>query len=93
VPTDLYYVVATVFGCKSLMDDTQAYLLNLLARVLPSVRSRNQSALPPREAAVVRWFAVAWILGRGLAFAALFWITIPVLIGYGLQLASAIGGD
>jgi hypothetical protein len=72
VPTDLYYVVATVFGCKSLMDDTQAYLLNLLARVLPSVRSRNQSALPPREAAVVRWFAVAWILGPGLAFAALF---------------------
>jgi putative peptide zinc metalloprotease protein len=93
VPTDLYYVVGAAFGCKNLMGDTQAYLLNLVARILPRIRARDLSGLPARELRVVRAFAVFWVLGRAVAFGTLVWITLPVLAGYALVLARGVVGD
>ncbi|MBV9174080.1 MAG: PqqD family protein, partial [Chloroflexi bacterium] len=69
LPTDLYYVIATLCGCKNLMQDTQAYLINQLARVARSVRRIDQSDVPQREMRVVRWFAFVWLGGRAIAFA------------------------
>jgi hypothetical protein len=93
VPTDFYYVIGTLFGCKNLMQDTQTYLVNQLARVVPGIQTRDQSAVPPGELRVVRWFTVVWVLGRAVAFGTLFWITLPVLMGYGVMLMRGIGGD
>jgi len=93
VPTDLYYVIGALCGCKNLMQDTQTYLVNRLAGFMPRVPRRDQSAIPPREMRVIRWFAIVWLVGRAIAFASLFWITLPVLAGYGLLLARGIGGD
>jgi hypothetical protein len=69
VPTDFYYLIGTLFGCRNLMQDTQTYLLNQLARVLPRVQTRDASNVPPRELRVVRYFAVFWLLGRAVALA------------------------
>jgi putative peptide zinc metalloprotease protein len=88
VPTDFYYVIGTVSGCRSLMHDTQVYLLNHLARVVGRIRRIDQSGIPPAEMRVVRWFAAVWIGGRALAFGSLFAITLPVLAGYGVMLGS-----
>jgi hypothetical protein len=93
VPTDLYYVIATAFRCKNLMSDTQVYLLNTVARALPWIPTRGLSAVPRRELAVIRYFAVVWVLGRALAFVTLFWITLPVIAGYGRLLTDAVSGD
>ena len=92
LPTDLYYALTTLFGCRNLMHDTQDYLVGHLARLTrqPTV---DQSGVPPREMAVVRWFAFIWLGGRGLAFASLFLITLPVLGGYAAMLARGLGGD
>jgi putative peptide zinc metalloprotease protein len=89
VATDFYYVVGVVSGCKNLLQDTQTYVLNQLARVVPRIQTRDQSAVPRAELRVVRWFAVFWLLGRGVAFGTLFWITLPVLVGYAVVLAHA----
>jgi putative peptide zinc metalloprotease protein len=93
VPTDFYYVFGALFGCKNLMLDTQAYLLTKLARIYPRVQARDLSGIPTRELRVVRWFSVFWLLGRAVAFGTLFWITLPVLVGYGVMLARGVGGD
>jgi hypothetical protein len=93
LPTDFYYVIGTVFGCKSLMNDTQVYLLNQAARIIRSIQPVDQSTIPPAERKVVRWFALVWISGRALAFGSLFAITLPVLAGYGLVLGRALTGD
>ncbi len=93
VPTDLYYVIGALFGCKNLMQDTQTYLVNQFARVIPRIQPHDQASVPPREMRVIRWFAVVWLAGRAVAFGMLFWITLPVLAGYGLMLARAFGGD
>ena len=83
VRTDFYYVIANFFGCKSLMQDTQAYLQNQFRRLLfrlPPVA--DQAGLPERERRVVRTYAWVWLLGRGAALITLFSITIPVTLRY-----------
>jgi hypothetical protein len=93
LPTDLYYIMATLCGCKNLMQDTQVYLINQLARVVRHVRSRDQSEVPPHEMRVVRWFAFVWLAGRGVAFASLFLITLPILAGYAAMIGRGMIGD
>ena len=93
LPTDLYYALTTVFGCRNLMHDTQEYLVGWLARLTRRVPAVDQSGVPPREMAVVRWFAFVWLGGRAVAFASLFLITLPVLGGYAAMLARGLGGD
>lgn len=93
VPTDVYYVIGTLFGCKNLMGDTQAYLSNLLWRLLRRPERVRESAVPAHEMRVVRWFSLAWLGGRGLAFASLFFITLPVLSGYVGMIGRSVVGD
>lgn len=82
VRTDFYYVITTFFGCKNLMKDTQTWLKNLVLRATGSRQLTDQSHIPPRERRVIRLYSVLWVLGRGLAFFSLFFITLPVLFRY-----------
>ncbi len=93
VPTDFYYVLGTLLGCKSLMHDTQVYLLNHVARLVRRIPRQDQSSVPAAEMRIVRAFAWIWIAGRLLAFGTLFAFTLPVLVGYGGLLARGLGGD
>jgi putative peptide zinc metalloprotease protein len=80
--TDFYYALANLFGCKSLMQDTRAYLRNLAVRRLGLGRPTDQGDLPPSEARMVRIYAVVWLVGRALAFALLLFVQIPLLFAY-----------
>jgi len=93
VPTDLYYVLGTLLNCRSLLQDTQAFLSNLAARVVPRLPTTDQSNIPRHEMRVVRVYAVIWCLGRLLAFGSLFLITLPVLVGYAALLVGGVLGE
>ena len=91
--TDFYYVIATALKCKSLMADTESFLLNQLARIVPRIRRIDQSAIPSREMRVIRCYSLIWLVGRSAAFVTLFLITLPVLWGYGVRIVSILTGD
>lgn len=84
VRTDFYYVIASLFGCKSLMLDTQIYIQNKLRHLVSSAKAPvDQSYLPRSEQRVVYAYAWIWLLGRAVALSALIFVTIPVMLRYG----------
>jgi hypothetical protein len=94
VRTDFYYVIANFFGCKSLLKDTEGFLRNQAARLLPSVRTVDQSRIPAQEMRVVRGYAIVWLLGRIAALWVLFFIHIPLMVHYLRLIASTLAaGD
>jgi hypothetical protein len=92
VRTDFYYVIATALDCKRLLADTEDLLRNRVARLRGSGPIVDQSAIPPGEMRAVRAYSVVWLAGRALAFSTLILISIPVLAGYGGELARAATG-
>lgn len=91
VRTDLYYVITTFFGCKSLMRDTQLFLQNQVARFFPSVPRTDQSRISSTEMRVVKAYSILWLLGRGLAFVSLVVVTFPALFGYLQDITKVLG--
>lgn len=87
VRTDYYYVITTSFGCKNLLKDTEDFLKNRLAHWLPFVRRVDQSHIPAKEMRIIRGYSVIWLVGRCIAFLALFFITLPVLYKYVTELS------
>jgi putative peptide zinc metalloprotease protein len=92
VRTDFYYAIATFFGCKNLLKDTEAFLRNRAARLLPFIKTVDQSQIPLAERRVIRSYAVIWILGRIAALAILVFIHIPLMINYFRLIASTLAG-
>jgi putative peptide zinc metalloprotease protein len=82
VRTDLYFVAVTYLNCKNLLIDTRAFLRNQLGRVTSRVRPVDQSGIPPTERRAIRSYAALFLAGRAWAFVTLFWVTIPVCLGY-----------
>ena len=82
VRTDVYYGIATFFGCKNLLGDTESYLRNLLARLLGRPEPVDLSAVPRSEQRVIRGYAAFWLLGRLAAFLFLFLVTLPLAKQY-----------
>jgi hypothetical protein len=80
--TDLYYVIATLFNCKNLLSDTQAFLRNQLAQFIHWIRPVDQSSIPASERRVIRAYAALWVAGRVWAVATLFLVTVPVCLAY-----------
>jgi hypothetical protein len=79
VRTDFYFVIATFFGCKSLMQDTRVYIGNLRRRLFASATPlTDQSHIPKIERRVISAYAWIWFLGRAVALWSLFFITLPV---------------
>jgi len=90
VRTDLYYVIALFFGCKSLMKDTQRFVQNRLSYLFRHRLKEDQSRIPPAEMQVVKAYSILWLLGRGLAFCSLFFFTFPALSRYIRDLFGAL---
>lgn len=80
--TDLYYVITNLLSCKSLLQDTENFLRNRLARVFSFISPVDQSGVPAAEMKVVRVYAVVWVVGRAAALALLLLITIPLMVRY-----------
>jgi hypothetical protein len=78
VRTDFYYVIASLFNCRNLLKDTEGFLRNLLARVLPFIRTVDQSSIPESERRVIRFFSILWVAGHVLAVVILFTVTLPL---------------
>jgi putative peptide zinc metalloprotease protein len=79
VRTDFYFVIATFFGCKSLMQDTRVYIGNLRRRLFGSATPlTDQSHIPKTERRVISAYAWIWFLGRAVALWSLFFVTLPV---------------
>jgi putative peptide zinc metalloprotease protein len=93
VRTDFYYVLATALDCKNLLADTEDLLRNQLARFRTSAKVVDQSAIPRHEMRAIRAYSTVWLGGRAVALASLVLITLPVLEGYGVELARAATGS
>ncbi|MGH8907010.1 MAG: site-2 protease family protein [Egibacteraceae bacterium] len=93
VRTDFYYVIANAFNCKNLLADTEAFMRNQLARILPSIAKVDQSVIPLHEMRAIRWYSLIWLVGRATAFGGLFFITLPIFWGYGVRIAGAFLAD
>lgn len=78
IRTDFYYVIANFFNCRNLLGDTEVYLRNQLANVVPMIRPVDQSAVPESERRVIRVYAWFWVAGRIAAFVTLLVVTFPL---------------
>lgn len=96
VRTDFYYVFASIFSCRNLMQDTEVFLRNQLVR-MGLGRAVISSPVAAREARVILAYAPLWLAGRALAFGTLFFVTIPLAAHYfrgiGETLATGFSAD
>lgn len=91
--TDFYYALSNLFGCKSLMGDTKVYLRNRAARLLRIGKEVDQTHIPAAERRMVPVYSVIWLVGRGLAFALLLFVQLPLLFQYGLLVLGKFRGS
>jgi putative peptide zinc metalloprotease protein len=89
VRTDLYFLIATFLNCRNLLGDTEEFLRNQVARVVPRMGRENQSAIPANEQRVIRAYSLVWIAGRIWATCVLLLVTVPVGIKYVRDLGRA----
>jgi len=82
VRTDYYYVISTFLNCRNLLTDTENFLRNQLARMIPWIRLVDQSDVLPAERRMLFPFAILWLAGRIAALAFFITIVIPVLASY-----------
>jgi hypothetical protein len=90
VRTDYYYLLATLLNCRNLLGDTEDFLRNGLAKVVPWISRVDQSAIPHSERRVIPFFALLWIAGRTLALGWFFRFTVPVLSRYTVNLVHVV---
>lgn len=83
VRTDFYYVFATLFKCKNLMEDTRDFVKNMLRRLFRAGSQVDQSKIPRGEMRAIRIYSLVWAVGRMLAFGLLFFTLIPVIVKFG----------
>ncbi|HLJ88491.1 MAG TPA: hypothetical protein VKZ53_16850 [Candidatus Angelobacter sp.] len=88
IRTDFYYVIANFFGCKNLLGDTTGFIRNQLARIFRFIRPIDQSSIPSSEFRMIRFYAVIWAAGRGMALFLLVTVTVPVFVRYAHSLRS-----
>lgn len=93
VRTDFYYVLANLLRCKNLMGDTEVFVRNAVFRWLPGAGTGDSPRLPRHEMRAVRWFSLAWLGGRIVAFGALLFIQLPLAWSYLELLAGAATGS
>ena len=91
--TDGYYTYVTLFKCKSLMNDTEDLLRNMVKRLRPSARRVDQSAIPRGEMRAIKAFSGLWLLGRLYFIFVFVFLAIPILAGYLGQLGLFIIGS
>lgn len=82
IRTDFYYVVASLLNCRNLLKDTEGFLRNQLARIVPFIRPVDQSAIPESERRVIRAYSVLWVAGRIFSVTMLLGVTLPLAALY-----------
>jgi putative peptide zinc metalloprotease protein len=82
VRTDFYYVIASLLNCKNLLKDTEGFLRNQLARIVPFIHLVDQSAIPETEGRIIRAYSIVWVAGRLFALTVLFLVTLPLAVLY-----------
>jgi len=82
VRTDYYYILATWLNCKNLLGDTEAFVKNQIARLIPQVSTVDQTSIPARERQILPYFSVIWVAGRILALYWLYKVTGPIILHY-----------
>jgi hypothetical protein len=93
--TDFYCVFVTLFGCKNLMGDTEAFLRHQVRGLLrrPRQGADPLEAVPARERRVIRAYAVFWVLGRAVAFSVLVGVQLPVVAAYVRSIAGILSSS
>jgi hypothetical protein len=86
--TDIYFVVANYFKCKSLLPDAQAYIKNFLSTFIPVTRT-DFSNTPPSEMKAVKWYTLFYFVGTSVTLASFFLRSLPLFI---LQVERAVNG-
>ncbi len=87
--TDIYYVAATFFNCKNMLNDTRVFLRNQRARLGSRVPIVDQSGIPPIERRAIRTYAVLYLAGIAWAFGSLLCVTLPFCASYAVSLTRA----
>lgn len=82
VRTDFYYALINLTGCVNLMKNTEHFLRNQLARLMPRFGVVDLSRVPRKEMLMVHLYAPAYLAGRALAFWMLLFVTLPVTWHY-----------
>lgn len=90
VRTDFYYVIAAYLSCNNLMHDTQIYLKNQLAKIIPGMHRVDFSAVQLKQLWAIRIYSLCWLSGRALAFTIFFAVTIPLSFQYFRSLMPAV---
>lgn len=91
--TDFYYVFTTATGARDLKADTENFLRDLRARVLRIGSRVDQSGIPRREMRAVRAYSGFFLLGNVITIAALIFVTLPILYGYGVEIVRFVTGQ
>jgi putative peptide zinc metalloprotease protein len=90
VRTDLYYVLANLFSCRSLMQDTENFLKNVVAPWVPWFQVTDQGGIPASERRVVVLYSVFWLAGRLVAIGGLVLISLPLFWRYLLGVSATL---
>lgn len=91
--TDFYYVFSTATGARDLKTDTENFLRNVRAKVLRIGNRIDQSGIPRREMVAVRAYSGFFLIGNVVTIAALLFVTLPVLYGYGVEIVRFVTGQ
>lgn len=79
--TDIYFVLANLFGARNLHTDTLRYLQNLLDRLHRRSPRHDLSGLPQREQRVIRLYAPILLVGLAIYWSVGFlYMYLPFLI-------------
>ncbi|MBV9706382.1 MAG: hypothetical protein JO125_03120, partial [Chloroflexi bacterium] len=92
VRTDFYYVFVTLFNCKNLMQDTERFLVNQITRFIPISHQQDPSRIPAHEMSIIRLYSLLWIVGRLVALYTLFFLSLPILWGYCVNIFHVLAG-
>ena len=89
VKTDIYFVVCNHFSAADLDADARAYIRDLVFRAtLGRFGRRAQGGF--RNPAVLRTFALIWLLGRLLSVYLLVAVFVPTILKYAASIADAM---
>jgi putative peptide zinc metalloprotease protein len=79
--TDIYYVIATKYRCKNLMQDARNLLKNKIHRIFPRYgTSVDQNDIPAYEMKCIRMYAVLFFFGTSVVLLTIFVFVIPTTI-------------
>ncbi len=78
--TDIYYVVANYFKCRSLLPDAQANIKNSLSRFIRKFKKTDFAGTPESEMRAIKWYTLLYFVGTSVTIASYFLRSFPIFI-------------